>query len=361
MLYAHTRSLIAVSSFALLAGCASNAPQDTTPKNPTSVVHATFAFNGGFVPDVSGKQTVYTRSDMRRIDNINEFDNFLMRFANSDTSDIFRIDRNLLWLLDNDDESYRECPLAGCVVSPLFLTEESRGEEEEEYETYEDRECAVTLAQNEFSVEDTGNTRRFGGLDASEYVVSWQTKMEDEQGRADVNLLQFVFWTAPPTQEMSQAWRVHSEAMDNYLDAVGDDNILVRLLGRDGFKAIGSFVGDIEKTDETAYNSWASELGIIEGYPLSIKMEWFQRNEACPKVKEAKSTDIDLTKGLDGLKSAAGNLLDNMVNEKKEELIAEWQKKPKVRYIYEVNSIAEELVHDSVFNLPADYKLSDRQ
>ena len=360
MLYTPMRSLITVSSFALIAGCASNQQQDTTPKNPTSVVHATYVLNGGFVPDVSGNQTVYTRPTMRRIDSTNEFDNFMMRWANSDTSNIFRMDRNLLWLLDNDEHTYRECPLSGCLVSPLFPTE-GNSDEEEEYETYEDRQCEVTLALNEFSVKETGNTRRIGGLDASEYVVSWQTNMEDEQGRADVNLLQFVFWTVPPTQEMSTAWRVHSEALDNYLDAVGDNNILVRLLGREGYKAIGSFVGDIEKTDEPAFNALTSELAVIKGYPLSLKMEWFQRNETCPEAVKTKSTDIDLTKGLDGLKSAAGNLLDNMVNEKKADLLAEWQKKPMVRYIYEVDSVTEELVHDSVFALPEDYKLQDRQ
>ena len=362
MFYRLRPSLIAISSAALMAGCASNVQQDTSPKNPTSVLHATYSFNGAFVPDSSGKQTVYTRANMRRIDNALKHDSILMRWANLDTSDIFRMDRKLLWLLDNDERSYRECPLSGCLVSPLFPDLVGNdSSEEEEYETYEDRQCKVTLAVNDFSVKETGNTRSIEGLEASEYVVRWQTKMEDEQGRADVNLLRFVFWTAPPTQAMNEAWRVHSEAMDNYLNAIDDNEPLVRLLGRDGFKAIAAFTGDIEKTDGSAYGSWINELSKIEGYPLSIKMEWFQNNQACPKPEKIKSTDIDLTQGVDGLKVAAGNLLGNIVNKKKAELLAAWEKEPKVRYIYEVNSIAEEPVHDSVFNVPTDYKIEDRQ
>lgn len=362
MIHDFRRTLIACCGLAILTGCATTTKKDTSPKNLTSVVQADFSISGGFVPDISGTQSVYTRSNMRRIDTRSKFDSFVMRWANSDISDIFRIDRNLLWVLDNDERSYRECPLSGCMVSPLFPTEVAGSEDdEEEYVSYEDRQCDVTMTSNEFNVEETGKTRVIGGLDASEYVVSWQTDMQDQQGRTDTNLLQFVFWTAEPTKDMSKAWKIHSEATDNYLAAVGDDNVLVRLLGREGFKAVGAFVGDIEKTDEQAYHASISELSQVQGYPLSIKMEWFQRHETCPETKTAKSTDIDVTKGLDGLKSAATNMLGNLVNEKKEELIAQWQEKPRVRYVYEVTSISEEMIHDSTFVTPDDYKLADRQ
>lgn len=359
----HRRIMVGVCGLALVAGCA-NTPEkdDPTPKNDTSVVRATFSVNGGFVPDISGTQTVYTRPNMRRIDTTTEFDSFMMRWANSDISDIFRIDRNLLWMLDNDARSYQECPLSGCIVNPLFpASADEREEDEEEYETYEDRQCQVTLTANDFSVEATGHQRLIGGLRAGEYVVRWQTTMKDKQGRTDTNLLQFVLWTVPPTEDMSKAWRVHSVATNNYLDAVGENNLLVRILGRQGFKTIGSFVGDIEKTDEHAYSMWLDELAQIKGYPLSVKMEWFQRHETCPEAKKRNSTDVDLSKGLDGLKDAATGLVRNVVSDKKEELLAEWKKKPRVRYVYEVNSVAEQRVHDSTFMLPEGYVLSDRQ
>ena len=354
-------SALVFGCLGLMAGCANSPKVDTTPKNPTSVVNVSYYINGGFAPDISGTQTVYTRSEQRRIDNVAEFDNLLMRWANSDTSDIFRMDRNLLWALDNDARTYQECDLSGCVEVPLFPSEVSDEEDSEEYESYEDRQCEVSLALNEFKVEATGDQRQLGGLVADEYVVSWQTDMEDRQGRTDTNLLKFVFWTVPPTESMSKAWRVHTEATDNYLDAVGDKNVLVRLLGRQGFKTISAFTGDIEKTDEQAFGNWTDELARIKGYPISIKMEWFQRNETCPKAKKRHSTDIDVSKGLDGLKDAASGFLGNLVDDQKDELLAEWQKKPRIRYVYEVESISEKLVHDSIFQVPEDYTLSDRQ
>ena len=362
MVHPFQRTLIASIGLAVLAGCATTTPkEDTTPKNLTSVVQADYSITGSFVPSVSGNQWVYTRSDMRRIDTTSKFNNFVMRWANADVSDIFRIDRNLLWMLDNDKRTYQECPVAGCLISPLFPAVNTESDNEDEYISYEERECEVTLADHKFSVSETGESRQIGGLDASEYVVSWQTDMHDHQGRADTNLLQFVFWTTPPTAEMNKAWQVHSEALDNYLNVVGEDDVMVRLLGRDGFKFIASFVGDIEKTDEQAYNAWTSELARIEGYPLSIKMEWFQKHETCPAVKTAKSTDVDLTKGLDGLKSAATGFLSNIVSDKKDALVAQWQKEPRVRYIYEVTSVSEELIHDSTFVTPQNYQLTDRQ
>lgn len=359
-------NLALICSFVLMASCASSpeTANDTTPKNPTSVVNASYTINGGFVPSVSGDQTVYTRSQKRRIDTTTEYDSFFMSWADSETSSIFRIERNLLWMLDNDERSYRECPLSGCTDVSLFPGEASEREEDEEtYESYEDRQCQVTLAANDVTVEETGNQRQMQGLDASEYVVRWKTVMEDSEGRKDTNLLQFVFWTAPPTEKMGKAWQVHTAATDNYLDAVGENNVLVRLLGRQGFKTIGGFVGDIEKTDEQAFNNWTDKLARIQGYPLSIKMEWFQRREACPEPESETggSPDMDVSDGLDGLKDAAISLAGSFVEDQKDDVVAEWQKKPLVRYVYEVESIAREPVHDSIFMVPEDYTLTDRQ
>lgn len=364
MIYSFQRTILAAFGLSVLAGCATTTTtkEDTSPKNPTSVVQAEYSVTGGLVPGFSGNQQVYTRSDMRRIDTTSRFSNLLMRWANADQSDIFRIDQNLLWMLDNKENTYRECPLSGCLISPLLLSKEDNSEgEEEEYVSYEERQCEVTLADQKFNVEETGQSRQIGGLKAREYVVSWQTDMQDLQGRKDTNLLQFVFWTTDPSEEMNRAWQVHSEAIDNYLKAVGDDDILVRLVGRDGFKFIGSFVGDIEKTDEQSYNIWTRELARIEGYPLSIKMEWFQKQETCPEVKTAKSTDVDLSKGLDGLRNAATGLLSNIVNDKKDALIEQWKQKPRITYVYEVTSISEEMIHDSTFVRPENYQLVDRQ
>ena len=62
-------------SIAVLIGCASETKvEDNTPQNPTAVIQAEYVINGYLLPDATGKQTVYTRGDRRRIDQDIKYD-----------------------------------------------------------------------------------------------------------------------------------------------------------------------------------------------------------------------------------------------------------------------------------------------
>ena len=359
-----TRSITAIAVASALTACST--PQvDNIPKSPTSVVTADFTINGLYLPDHEGKQIVYTRENMRAIDQKAKFDSFYMRWANYDTTTVFRIDNNLLWDIDHDKEVYSECPLSGCsdVFANFMDKAQDSSEDEEEYETYEEKGCEVELATNDFDVVATNNTRKIGGLPAQEYTARWTTELKDSKGKVDLNLLQFVFWTTVPTENIKEAWKTHEKATDNYLNAVGDNNVLVRLLGKEGYKAISAFSGDIEKTDAAQFNSITKKLATIEGYPLSIKMEWFQKSEACavPKKKRA-SEDIDLSQGIGNAASTFfGNMIKDGADKIVDDVITDWKKDARVRYIYEVTSVSEKMIKDTKFEVPEDYKLQDRQ
>ena len=229
---------------AALAACA-NQPVDNSPTHPTSVLKANVAINGLYVPDFGGKQTVYTRSDKRRIDNKIEFDSFMMRWANSDESNIFRVDKKLFWLIDNDQEVYQECPVSGCTnIGWLEQLNKNAADEEqdegEEYESYEDLGCSVQLASNDFDVKATGNKRVISGFDSNEYTVKWKTEFADKDGKKDTNLLQFVFWTTAPTAKMNSAWKVNRAFQEAYAKD-SENDLLIRLLGKEGYMAIAAF------------------------------------------------------------------------------------------------------------------------
>jgi hypothetical protein len=358
------RKVLAIAITSLLASCATT-HVDNTPKNPTSVVTAKFTINGLYLPDHQGTQTVYTRENMRAIDQKAEFDSFYMGWADYDNTSIFRMTKNLLWKVDHDAEQYSECPLSGCndAFAAFMAKTQDSSDDEQEYETYEDRQCEVTLDKNDFSVIATNKTRQIGGLPSQEYKATWTTEFKDSAGKVDVNLLQFVFWTTTPNAEMKSAWKVHQKATDNYLDTVGDNNGLVRLLGKDGYKAISAFSGDVEKNDKTQFNSITKKLATIEGYPLSIKMEWFQKSEACPVAKKKRSDSaIDLSQGLGNAASSFfGNIIKDEADKVVDGVVAEWQKDARVRYIYEVTSVSEKQINDSQFEIPHGYTISDRQ
>lgn len=347
-----------------LSSCAST-PSDDTPQELTSVITASYVLNGLFVPDSKGEQTVYTREDMRTIHDKVKRDSFYMRWANSDTSGIFRMDQNLLWQVDHTKKQYQECALSGCsnLLEELF----PRDDDTESYESYEERGCETELTRNDFEVVATGKSRQMQGMETEEYTVTWTTEFTDDQGLKDLNLVQMVFWTTTPNAEMTEAWRIHQKATDRYLDSVGNNQPLSRLLGQDGFRAISALTGDTEKGSPDLLGSINQELSAIQGYPLSIKFEWFQKQEACVESKPAKekeSLSIDLSNGVDGLEDAAtsllGGLLKSAANDAVDKKVDAWMKDVRVRYIYDIQSVENRLAHNSNFEVPNNYKMLDR-
>ncbi len=358
------RKVSAVAVAAILSACSST-PVDNSPKNLTTVVTAKTTLNGLYMPDNKGTQTVYTRENMRAIDQTAEFDSFYMRWANFDYTTVFRIEDNLLWQIDNDKEKYRECPLSGCTTGfdEFMAKAQESSDDEEEYETYADKSCNVELVKNDFTIAATNQQRRISGLLSEEFKATWTTEFKDENGKVDLNLIQFVFWTTTPNEEMTAAWKVHKKSTENYLSKVGDKNALVRLLGEDGFKAIQGFSGDVESSDSQQKNMISQKLSVIKGYPLSIKMEWFQKNEACPSAKKKRSdNNLDFSEGLgNAATSFFGNIIKDEADKAFDKVVAEWQKDARVRYLYEITSVSEELVHDSQFQIPHGFTIEDRQ
>ncbi|MCP5205931.1 MAG: hypothetical protein H7A01_01890 [Hahellaceae bacterium] len=359
MKLSHAIALITLS--AGLVACA-NKPVDNTPLNPASVLKADYALNGVFVPDFHGKQTVYTQADKRRIDLKTEADSFLMSFMNMNTSDVARIDKKLVWNIDHDQESYRECALSGCADMSFMDRMKANGpqddqEESEDYESYEEMGCSVKMSKNDVEIKKTGKQRVISGFDAQEFTLQWQTEFKDDAGKKDTNLVQFVFWTTEPTEKMQSAWKINRAFQEAYAKEKSADP-LMQLLGKEGYMAIAAFSGDVEKTDKEKYNGFTKELSKIEGYPLSIKLEWFRESNACQKQRPAKKQALDFSNGVQG---AALGMASSFLQDQRDKMVADWMKDALVRYIYEVTYVSEEMVRDSTFNIPHGYKIADRQ
>lgn len=336
-----------------ITGCASTKVEDTTPLNPTSVLKAEYAVNGLYVPDYTGKQTVLTRESNRVIREKTTFDNWLMRLANSDISRVADLPKDMSYYIDHDDKTYSECPIKGCDETSFTDSMFEDSEESEEYQTYEEVGCEVDLKENSFNVKKTGKSRVINGFSTEQYVVNWTTRYHDATGAEDNNIVTLDFWTAPQSAQTSLALKEHEKFQDNYLEAIGEDSALVRLLGKDGYKAIAGFTGDISNEDNTFAGEIGQKLATIKGYPISIKLEWKQQLKACQTARKP----IDYSAGL---KEVGQQFLDNVVDKGKEMVIDHWRKDPVVRYIYEIKSVENKGVRDSQFAVPKGFKLINR-
>ncbi|GAA3961388.1 hypothetical protein [Allohahella marinimesophila] len=348
-----------LGGYAILAACAGKTV-DTTPTNPTAVVEAKFTVNGRFVPDFSGVQTVYTRDDMRSIKQKTEFDSFVMRWLNSDVQDIFRLDKNLVWQVDFDNETYQECSLTGCTSGLEAWNEKTDSDEEEDtedYESYEELGCQVELVRNDTEVKSTGKQRVISGMDAREYTMDWVVEFQDSAKRKDKSTVSFVFWTTDPDESMQAVWRTHNQFTEGYLKATKDSDPMIRLLGREGVRALSAFTGDIEKTDAEEFNDFTRSLAKIEGYPLSIKVEWYSDTKACQEARAPKAS----TASGGSLEDQAMDVVGGFFSKQAEKMVTGDKTDPNVRYIYEVTSASEQPIRDSQFAVPADFTLQNRQ
>ena len=345
-------TLIATS---VIAGC-SKKNLDTTPIVTGAVINAEYTIDGQFVPTFSGKQIVHTVSDKRSIRDDVKFSNLLMRWANYDNAIIARIDLNKSYDVDYDDKEYSECPLTGCGDLSSLFDQFKSTDDDEEYQDYDALGCQVNMTKNDLSVVKTGNTRKINGFDVTEYTMVWTTEYQDTAGKADLNEVSFDFWTTDVSKPMNQVFEVHGDFQNNYYQSASQ-NPLMRLIGEKGYKALAAFTGDMDNQEHQFSGEVGRKLASIKGYPISIKLEWSQKSEACQEEKS-------VTEGVDtsgGLESVGKQLLSNLMKKGKDKLVDNWKQKPLVRYVYEIKTVNMTTFKESVFAPPAEFNLINRQ
>lgn len=354
-----------------LLGCATKKEVvDKTPKNPTVVLTANTAISGYVLPDSTGTQTVYTRSNVRRIDNVWNRQNWVSRkvLGNVNETQIGFTEKNLSWHLNNPRKTYVECPLVGCGMNLWQqLTDAEEEDEEESFSPNTPDTCPLTT-KTTFDVVDKKVARQINGFNASQYQLVWNITNTDEQGRKDEHKILMDFWMTAADESMKDAWKINGQFQDGYLKAVGANNsALGRFLGEQVYKPLAAISGDIEKND--SMKALNGKLSALKGYPISIKLDWFlATGNTCPEVAEKRNApkqdavdDIDFKDPVGSLGSLAGGLLKNKAKATIKKKFERDPSKPLMRFVYDVTAVGIEQRHDSVFMVPAGYKLTNRQ
>ena len=156
-----------------LTGCAAKAPLVDDSPLVRSATIVTAIENGGIKGQFAstGTRTASTVADMRREDDAFKFSGSIMsRIAKGgDASRITRLDRALIYRLDNKRKTYQECPLKGC---PTFMEGLTEGRTYEEDTAVDEENCQLALVKNDVSLERTGNKRTISGYASEEYLMS---------------------------------------------------------------------------------------------------------------------------------------------------------------------------------------------
>lgn len=358
-------SIMSSAAVLFAAGCAQQPVTDNTPRHATNVLTAKYVVSGFIMPDSTGEQTVYTRADRRRMEQTIEYDSWISRrlLGNADYDDIARTDKNLSWHLNDKQKTYYECPLSGCTGSiweSLAASEDDSDEQEQYYDPTGGDNCNLTPSKVSFEVDPQHQTRTVNGFPAKQHQMQWRLTSEDEMGRQDINILKMDFWMTEPTADMQAGWELNEAFQDNYLQAVdASDNPLSRFLSNEIYKAIAMFSGDIGGGDNAV-----DKLNALKGFPVSIKINWYSQSNACPEVRQANSesdSSIDYSDPAGALSSLATGFLQKAAKKRVAAAFTPDPNEPIFSYIYDVTSSQIRDEHDSLFQVPAGYKLQDRQ
>lgn len=355
------RLLALVFMSAAIAGCASKPVQvaDNTPLNPTALIETHITNNGikGLFPFESN-DTHYVRANMRRDESTfkgtGTFSGFLVG-SHSGTK-IARIDRRLLWSLNTEKEEYTECPLTGCAepVRPAAKQNGAAKQPEAQHESG----CTMQIAGTNFMATPTGQKKSINGFDTDEYKVAWVVHLRDKAARTTTSTLSLDIWTTPMTQSMRDAIGLEAAYARAYAGSA-TDTTRQQIVPADAAKLISSYLANsLTASDRNAFLDAGKQLQKIKGYPISTQLTWNMAGNACAPKETAKE---DKSSRRGPPPTSAGGLVSGiagMFAEKKtEEAMNESGGEPILSFTVEVKALKVEPLHDSLFTVPANYRL----
>lgn len=357
---------VAVMSVAL-AGCASEPKVvDDTPLVRTATI-VTHIENEGIKGQFgsAGNRTIRTVADMRREDDDFKYTGSIMsRIGPSgDQSEITRLDRELIYNLDNKRKTYRECPLDGCGTIFEGLTE---GRTYEEDEQVDEDNCQLSAVKNDVSLVRTGAQRYINGFMTDEYLLTWELVLKDDLGEQMQSELTARTWTTPVTGDVAEAVAMAEDFEAARLKALNLDypESLLKSLPPEALDVIVTHLLQTMGSDEARFLSKLSKLTTVEGFPISHAVEWKASNGTCaapaePEQDNERDLDTSSFKGL--LSSIGKKIVDQEIDKKREEKLREIGLAPVFSYTDSVQSITIEDIRSSQLDVPANYKLQSRR
>jgi hypothetical protein len=207
-------------------------------------------------------------------------------------------------------------------------------------------ESDIKIIRSEFKVEDTGETQTFNQFPCKKYAINWEAEWENvKTGAKGTDKMTTLVWTTPMSGELQAAQAEELKFSQGYLKAVGlDANVLERdVLGGQWVQLLSS-VNPANPAPSPKGQKVANELKKIEGYPIVIDGKYFAiRPEGEKKAEEEGGGGLSLGK------LAMGAL-------KKKPKPGEDQE-PAIGYYIEIQALVPAQLDDSVFRIPAGYKL----
>ena len=353
----HYASLFTLSAIAFaLTGCAGQAV-DNTPKIDVSVVQTNIRTGGYLLPDGNRVETRYTVADKSTVESKSEYDSWITGKLMGDghQSEITRLDKSLIWQVNYGAENYLECPLSGCSsLSPLeqLGLGESSEDEADSYDPNGSESCPITVKKYDFTVTPKARARKINGFTADQYVARWELVTEDNRGKQDKHVVTMDYWMADVAS--NQALKSAYDFDQKYYNQVVAGTPLAQFFNANLAKVMDIFSAGKEKE--------LRKLTAVGGKPVSTKLEWYADVKTCQEPETAKQkAGFDATDPLGSLQSMAGDFISDQAEKGAKSWMGMEDGKPVLTIMSEVKAANMTAERASRFEVPAGFKIIDRQ
>jgi hypothetical protein len=344
-----------------IAGCASKPAEvvDNSPLHPTAVIERLIVNNGikGFFPSESTEKH-FVQTNMRRDESTfkgtGTYSSYLI--GNKSGTKIWRIDRNLQWALNTEKDEYTECPLKGCVDLSKQPPPKQKEAAQQPPKAKHESGCTMGIARTSFTVKPTGEKKTINGFDTTGYQVAWIVTLRDNSARNSTSTLNIDVWTTPVTRSIKDALDME----ESYARAFAGSTITSgkqAILPADAAKLMSSYLSSSLKSgDLNVFFDAGKQLDKIKGYPISTKLAWTMNGNACASKESSneESQSDSISTSPQGLVSGLAGIF---AKKKTEDAMNDAEGEPIFSFSTEVKLLKVEPLHDSIFTVPAGYRL----
>jgi hypothetical protein len=182
--------------------------------------------------------------------------------------------------------------------------------------------------------------------------------LRDKAARHTTSTLNLDIWTTPETQSMREALGMEEKYARAFAGS-GADTGRQQIIPGDAAKLIAAYLASsLKARDLKAFLEAGRKMEKIRGYPISTRLTWDMAGNACApretKQTESKSSGKTLSDSPGGLVSGLAGMF---AEQKTKDAVKGAAGEPILSFTLEVRSLKIDQVHDSVFTVPANYRL----
>jgi len=266
--------------------------------------------------------------------------------GNSKRTEIVRVDRDLVWDVDDQKKRYSERPIH--MESDASMNEQQNKAQQQAPKDNSNDEHSnnnIRVIRNEFKVNNTGESKTINGFPCTRTILTWYVETENtETGEHSKSIMTNDIWATPSKGAVKTLMQEETTFNQAYMKKLGLD-LSPQEMQQYGLGMMGGLMG-------ASSDKLKKELGKIKGYPIATSVKW-QQSAGSASNAGAKSDDggTGMTRDIAGM---LGGFLKK--SHKKEENGGSPGMNTVFEFYTEIKNIDGAKLAKSMFEIPSGYK-----